>query len=309
MKKAVLTLTLLASTAAFAQVDNAVKTVLKDRYFQTGECSKYLSTFPDGEKESLIGVTSALEIEDQLSYVTGGDTLIGGIEPAFKAQGIIFNDELQKARDSEYGKRDILYAYSDELYSSETIKKANVEFNSALKGMTKEQRLSIIHYLDCRAATTATGMGMYANHFKKYIDFVKARPVSATVGHFQVSAKKSYATIKVGTGNQYAEPKQWEGSRFFIVNASFKNLDTESRLPVGGSLFINYNGKDYEFDAVEPIVLQGYNIWFRSINPLITMKTKIVYRIPNEVSGEVFWRPGRNPTDTRLWLGTVNAVD
>jgi hypothetical protein len=79
-------------------------------------------------------------------------------------------------------------------------------------------------------------------------------------------------------------------------------------LPVEGSLFINYNGKEYEFDSVEPIMVEGYNIWFRKINPLITMKTKIVYRVPNEVHGEVFWRPGRNPNDIKLLVGTINAA-
>jgi hypothetical protein len=38
------------------------------------------------------------------------------------------------------------------------------------------------------------------------------------------------------------------------------------------------------------------------------MKTKIVYRIPDEIHGEVFWRPGRNPSDTKLWLGFISAA-
>jgi hypothetical protein len=78
-------------------------------------------------------------------------------------------------------------------------------------------------------------------------------------------------------------------------------------MPVEGSLFISYNGKEYEFDSVEPIASEGYNMWFRKINPLIAMKTKIVYRIPDEIEGPVFWRPGRNATDTKLWLGYIKA--
>jgi hypothetical protein len=72
-------------------------------------------------------------------------------------------------------------------------------------------------------------------------------------------------------------------------------------------LYITYNGKEYEFDSVETVMAEGYNIWFKKVNPLITMKTKIVYRIPDEIEGDVFWKPGRNPDDKRLWVGSVKA--
>ena len=261
MKKKVITLTFFVCTTALAKTEIEITTVMNDRYFQTAECQNYLSSFHDAEREYLVDISSVLVLEDQLSYVSGRDSLIERMESSFKVKGIRFNKELREARESEHGKRDILYAYSDDVYSAEAVSKADTAFIAAIKKMTKEQKKSIYDYMYCKSATTATGIGLYASHFKKYIDFVRARPSKGYAGYFQVSAEKSYATARVGTGNQFAEPKQC------------------------------------------------YNIWFRSINPLITMKSKIVYRIPNEVSGEVFWQPGRNPNDTRLWLGKVDAVE
>ncbi|WP_429491542.1 hypothetical protein [Pseudomonas sp. S30_BP2TU TE3576] len=307
---AIITLTLLASTSAWAKTDKSLDAVINDKFYFSGECDKYLSSVSDQEKQIIFRVMPIIIIEDSLGYVTSKDSVIARLEAPLEAKGIKLNSELKLARESEYGKRDLLDAFEgDEDYSKPLLSEATVEFRKIIKGAKGELKSSLLNYMNCGAIATATGFGQNANYFEQYIDFVKSRPSKAEVGYFEVSANKAYATNKVGTGNQFAEPKQWEGSRFFVVNASFKNLDTESRLPIGGSLFINYNGKDYEFDTVEPIMLEGYNIWFKSINPLITMKTKIVYRIPNEVSGEVFWRPGRNPSDTRLWVGKVASVE
>lgn len=310
MRMAVITLSLLASTSAWAKTDKSIDTVINDKFYFSGECDKYLSSVSDQEKQTIYRVVPTLIIEDTLFYVTSKDSMITRFEAPLEAKGIKLNGELKLARESEYGKRDILDSFEgDEVYSKPLLGEAVVEFRKIINGTKKELKSSMLNYMNCGSIATATGFGLNADYFQKYIEFVKSRPSKAEVGYFEVSANKAYATNKVGTGNQFAEPKQWEGSRFFVVNASFKNLDTESRLPVGGSLFIHYNGKDYEFDTVEPIMLEGYNIWFKSINPLITMKTKIVYRIPNEVSGEVFWKPGRNPNDTRLWVGKVASVE
>lgn len=309
MKMAAITLALLASTAAWAKTDKTNDTVINDRFFLTDECDNYLASAPDKQKEIVFRATPIIVINELLTYVTSGDTLMAQFEPSLKESGISYSDDLIAAKTAQNGKRNLLdYFEGDEDYSNAKLKIAEEEFIKSSKNEKKELRIAAFNYISCSVIASATGFGQNANYFEKYIDFAKARPSKAEVGYFEVSANKAFATNKVGTGNKYAEPKQWEGSRFFVVNASFKNISTESRLPIGGSLFINYNGKDYEFDTVEPIMLEGYNIWFKSINPLITMKTKIVYRIPNEVNGEVFWRPGRNPTDTRLWVGKVLSV-
>lgn len=309
MKMAAIALVLLASTTAWAKTDKTNDIVINDRFFLTDECDSYLESVPDKQKGIIFRVTPTLVINELLIHVTSGDTFLAQLEPSLKESGISYSDDLVAAKTAQNGRRNLLdYFEGDEDYSNAKLKIEEAEFIKFLKDEKKEFRAAALNYISCSLIASATGFGQNAHYFEKYIDFAKTRPSKAEVGYFEVSANKAFATRKVRTGNKYAEPKQWEDSRFFVVNASFKNISTESRLPIGGSLFINYNGKDYEFDTVEPIMLEGYNIWFKSINPLITMKTKIVYRIPNEVNGEVFWRPGRNPTDTRLWVGKVLSV-
>lgn len=130
---------------------------------------------------------------------------------------------------------------------------------------------------------------------------------SANIGYFDVAIKSCSVTNGPVTGNSYTEPDDWPDSRFVVIDADFKNLDQEGRLPSEGSLIIKHNGRELRYDSTESILQEGYGIYFKSVNPLITMPTKIVYRIPNEVSGEVSWEPGRNPDNRKLWCTFVAA--
>lgn len=124
---------------------------------------------------------------------------------------------------------------------------------------------------------------------------------TANIGSFQATVNSCEVKGTVGTGNKFAEPKSWPDSRFLIVTVSFKNLDKEARLPVAGSAVVIQDGAELEYDSLESIPVEGYGIWFRSINPLLTMRTKLVYRIPKELEGSIYWTPGRNADKTRLW--------
>lgn len=129
----------------------------------------------------------------------------------------------------------------------------------------------------------------------------------ASIGYFDVTIKSCSVTNGPVTGNSYTEPDDWPDSRFVVIDADFKNIDQEGRLPSEGSLIIKHNGRELKYDSTETIMQKGYGIYFKSVNPLITMPTKIVYRIPNEVSGEVSWEPGRNPDNRKLWCTFVAA--
>lgn len=284
--------------------------VVADGYFWSADCDRYLDGLKASEQDTLRESISPIEVDETITYVAGGESIINTFEELFKNTKYSINPELKKTKDELEGKPYLRHDYSDEKYSSKTAEAAVSSVLKITKNQPKGSELfkNTFRYMDCRIAAAAIGMGSNANDFHQYADFVKSKVTKSQIGHFEVSADKGTYGPTVGTGNKYAEPKTWAGSRFFIVHASFKNLDTESRLPVEGSLFINYNGKDYEFDSIEPITLEGYNIWFRKINPLVTIKTKIVYRIPDEIHGEVYWRPGRNSGDTKLWVGFLPAA-
>jgi hypothetical protein len=161
----------------------------------------------------------------------------------------------------------------------------------------------------CSLRGLATGKNAIAlKELQRIVLQSEGKVKEASVGPFDIKINSCAVSDLPITKNAYTEPKQWEGSRFLVIDAVFKNQDVEGRLPSQGELIINYNGRELVYDTTETILQEGYGIYFKSINPLISMRTKIVYRIPNEVSGEVSWVPGRNTDRVRLWCTFVNGA-
>jgi hypothetical protein len=123
--------------------------------------------------------------------------------------------------------------------------------------------------------------------------------------YFEITVNKVETSNKVNTGNQYLDLKQEAGSKYLILDVSIKNIDSESRMLTSGSVFIQYNGKDYEFDKDETVLADGWGLLLDQINPLITKKTKLVYKIPAEISGVGKWNPGRTNSDDIINLGDI----
>lgn len=314
MKPLLIAVSLLITIPAVAAnapqaVDKGAAQVAADRYFLSAQCGNYLDGYTDEEKDLMLSASEVTSMDESLRYVTGKDSILGDFQKTFSTEGIGFNKQLVDARKQLEGRRDVRNYYSDDRYSEAKAKEAFNQWKGIAfeKAKPRAMQDSGRKFIFCRMAVVATGMGVLANYHESYVRYAESIVTKAQIGYFEISADRGQYAKTVGTGNRFSEPKTWEGSRFFIVSATFKNLDTESRMPIEGSLFITYNGKEYEFDSVEPISTEGYNLWFRKINPLITMKTKIVYRIPDEISGPVFWRPGRNAGDTKLWLGYLKA--
>lgn len=305
----VLTLGLILSSLSHAEQGDTLSAVMADGHFLSFDCGKYLNDLDQDEVSALEKASDVLEVMEVLRYVAAKDSIVEDFRSEFIRKGLKFNKQLDNDRAALRGARDLTDAYMYDVYSSNAFKEAINTWVSIKKAgsKSKEQKENINRFMYCKTAGLAAGLSSNSSYSESYAAYVSARPQEAIIGYFDISVDRGTYGKRVGTGNRYAEPKTWAGSRFFIVHTTFKNIDTESRLPVEGSLFINYDGREYEFDSVEPISLEGYNMWFRKINPLITMKTKIVYRIPDEIHGEVFWRPGRNPDDKRLWVGNVKA--
>lgn len=123
--------------------------------------------------------------------------------------------------------------------------------------------------------------------------------------YFDITVNKVEVKDRVSTGNEFSDLKPEDGNSYLIINATFKNTDSESRMLMDGSVWINYNGKDYEFDKSEPIMAEGWGLLLDQINPLTSKTTNLVYKIPTEVKGEAYWQPGRSDDDQRILLGTL----
>jgi len=306
---AILALSIYNMAQGAPKPQGAIDRVLTDQYFLSGNCANYLGGLSEDEQVRLSEASDIMVKDESIRYVTRADSIVEDLKAGFSKRQIRFNTALDDGR-KKLVDTGFVSGYEDETYSEISNEEALRTWKAVARGggQFKAQSSNASAFVFCRIAVMASGMGTLARFHELYISYALSKVKKASIGFFDVSVDKAEYGSAVNTGNRYAEPKHWQGSRFLTVFATFKNTDTESRQPQEGSLFITYNGKEYEYDAVEPISLEGYNIWFRKINPLVTMKTKIVYRIPDEIEGVAYWRPGRNVEGTKLWLGYVKAA-
>ena len=123
--------------------------------------------------------------------------------------------------------------------------------------------------------------------------------------YFEVTVSKAGLTNKLNTGNQFSDEAAGQGNQFLVMTTTFKNIDNESRMITDGSVFINYNGKDYEFDKSETIMAEGFGLMLDQINPLTSKTTKLVYKLPAEIKGPAYYKPGRASDNERIYLGDL----
>ncbi|WP_185147321.1 DUF4352 domain-containing protein [Chryseobacterium binzhouense] len=124
--------------------------------------------------------------------------------------------------------------------------------------------------------------------------------------YFDVTVNTVNVKNSVSTGNEFVDLSAESGTRYLIINTTFKNTSNESRTLIDGEVLVNYKGKDYTFDKSETIMLDGWGLMLDQINPLTTKTTNLVYKIPAELIGTAFYKPGRSGSDDLIDLGTIN---
>lgn len=245
------------------------------------------------DNEFLFSIQKVLMISETLGFVGGADTLLDDFYAQRKGKD--FNNDVMELK--EYRKQQAMSRLMNHDFDE-----ANVALGQALaeRKLTKD----VYEILTCRVgaigSTATNAYNMYATNYLKGLQ-EKRDSMRAQVGYFDVTVNDCALSKSINTGNQFSTVKADPDARFLTVNATFKNTDNEGRLPLAGSLFISRDGKDYTFDTTETVMSEGYGIRLRSLNPLIKLTTKIVYKVPNELSGDVYWRPGRNAEDKKLW--------
>ena len=111
--------------------------------------------------------------------------------------------------------------------------------------------------------------------------------------YFDVTANSMSIKKEIKTGDEFADLKPEKGVKYVVINATFKNTDKESRMILDGSLWITYNGKEYEYDNSETFLVEGWGTTLDNLNPLMSKTTNIVYKLPEEIAGTAQWQPGR----------------
>ncbi|MCY1355849.1 hypothetical protein D9M69_422860 [compost metagenome] len=237
-----------------------------------------------------------------LRYLTGDDSIFADYYNALEQRrfvaGLRYSDDMKKLKSSisSNEQREYIRQVRKQIESRQS-DGVNAYYSKGSPNKKYAVQASL-----CEKKSLGAGQGQVLLESVREIVSASSKITrESSIGYFDVKINTCNVSDLPITGNKYTEPKHWAGSRFVVIDATFKNQDQEGRLPSEGSLIINHEGRELRYDSTEAIMQEGYGIYFKSVNPLITMPTKIVYRIPDEVSGEVSWEPGRNSEGKRLW--------
>ncbi len=157
---------------------------------------------------------------------------------------------------------------------------------------------------DDKKTSTSTSSGSTAATSEAKANYKKVGEILPTE-YFDVTVNKVSIKNSVSTGNEFADLKPESGTRYLIINTTFKNTSNESRMLMDGEVLVNYNGKDYTFDKSETIMLDGWGLLLDQINPLTAKTTNLVYKIPAELKGTAYYKPGRSGSDDLIDLGNI----
>jgi hypothetical protein len=127
-----------------------------------------------------------------------------------------------------------------------------------------------------------------------------------TTDMFQITVNKETVADQINTGSELADLPKEAGTVYLILNVTYKNIDKESRMLFDGDLLIDNNGQEYKYDKSEMIMAKGWGLNLEAINPLTSITTNIVYKIPADVKGKFYWHPGRTDSDEKIDLGITN---
>lgn len=120
--------------------------------------------------------------------------------------------------------------------------------------------------------------------------------------HFEIALKGYKIQNSVTTGNMFIKLEPEQGNKYLVLDVSYKNIDNESRMIGGeGKVFVDYNGKEYEYDKSETLLADGYGVLLDQLNPLTNKSTKLVFKIPSELKGKIYWAPSRS--NERFFVG------
>ena len=117
----------------------------------------------------------------------------------------------------------------------------------------------------------------------------------------QVDRADAANALQVGIDNalrtQRLQPSRFEdkepapGDSFIVLDVSVRNPGGETRVFNAGPLLIVSGGKTHRVDAPENIIADGY-LLLEAVEPGTGVHGRIVYEVPSDLAGDVYWLPG-----------------
>ena len=82
-----------------------------------------------------------------------------------------------------------------------------------------------------------------------------------------------------------------DGVKYLIINVSAKNIANESKSLVSSGKLILGDGDDkIEIKNDETLLTEGYGVFLEEVNPKLSKKTKLVYKIPADYADKtIIW--------------------
>jgi hypothetical protein len=124
--------------------------------------------------------------------------------------------------------------------------------------------------------------------------------------YFEVTIHSAKAMDNVDTDNQFADLKKEDGIKYLVIDVAFKNIDNETRTMLEGYLEIMHNGEFYKYEKSELMLgAKGWGLVMERINPKMTKRTNLVYKIPADMKGKMFYHPSRSKRNDIVYLGAL----
>ncbi len=108
--------------------------------------------------------------------------------------------------------------------------------------------------------------------------------------HFEVTVSKiqTVDSLKVDT---FTYLDKEEGVKYLIITVSAKNIANESKSLISAGKVILGDGEDkIQITSDETMLSEGYGAFLEGVNPKLTKKTKLVYKIPADYADKsIVW--------------------
>ncbi|HEX2596191.1 MAG TPA: DUF4352 domain-containing protein [Luteimonas sp.] len=91
--------------------------------------------------------------------------------------------------------------------------------------------------------------------------------------------------------SRFEDKEAAPGDTFIVLDVRVRNPGRETRVFNAGPLLIVAGGKEHRFDTPENILADGY-LLLEALKPAASVRGRIVYEVPADLSGAIYWLPG-----------------
>lgn len=123
--------------------------IVEDGYFASVGCEKYIEELALPEKDTLRKISSRYEVDEILTYASGGENVIDNFEELFKNTKYTFSQKLISAKEKLKDKSNLTDKYDNGAYSPKEMKIAESSYKTIIKNQKEggeQKKMSLAIY-------------------------------------------------------------------------------------------------------------------------------------------------------------------